>query len=91
MALEGKHPDFIVRQADPLNGGPPLADLAAAQRTPVEQFFVRSHGAIPEASAESWRLRISGLVRQSFVTLRSRPESRGTRASERTEPPIPNP
>jgi sulfite oxidase len=66
LAPEGKHPDFIVRQADPLNGGPPLSDLAAAQRTPVERFFVRSHGAIPEASAESWRLRISGLVRQEI-------------------------
>lgn len=64
MSPEGKHPDFITRQDDPLNGGSPLAELGAAQRTPVERFFVRSHGAIPQASAESWRLRISGRVRQ---------------------------
>ncbi|HEV7671701.1 MAG TPA: sulfite oxidase [Thermoanaerobaculia bacterium] len=63
MPPEGKHPDFIVRQDHPLNGGSPLGDLAAAQRTPAERFFVRSHGDIPQADAETWRLRISGLVR----------------------------
>ncbi len=64
MPPEGKHPDFIARQDEPLNGGSPLADLAASQRTPAERFFVRNHGDIPNLDAGSWRLKISGLVRE---------------------------
>lgn len=62
MGPEGKHPDFISRQEVPLNGGPPLSELGAAQRTPVENFFVRNHGEIPKVDAAAWRLRISGLA-----------------------------
>ena len=33
------------------------------QETPVEHFFVRSHGPVPEVDPASWRLRVEGLVR----------------------------
>jgi len=58
----GKDPATIVRQADPFNAGPPLPILRADFVTPVERFFVRSHGAVPEVDPDTYRLRISGLV-----------------------------
>ena len=58
----GKHPETLVRQDDPFNAGPPPARLAAAEITPVEDFFVRNHGGVPEVDPASYRLRIEGEV-----------------------------
>jgi sulfite oxidase len=58
----GKHPETLVRQDEPFNAGPPPARLAASEITPVEDFFVRNHGAVPEVDATAWRLRIEGEV-----------------------------
>ncbi len=62
MNRKGKHPEFIDRSENPWNGGPPLGELGASQRTPVDRFFVRSHGDIPKLDATAWRLKVSGLV-----------------------------
>lgn len=59
----GKSPTFVVYQAEPLNGGVPAAEAAGA-RTPVEGFFVRNHGPVPEVDPQSFRLRVDGLVRR---------------------------
>lgn len=56
-----KHPTFIVRQADPFNGGPALAQLIDTRVTPIEHFFVRSHGTIPMVNGDSFRLVVRGL------------------------------
>lgn len=54
-------PDLTVRTADPLNIESRV-DFLMGHETPVEHFFLRSHGAIPEIDAATWRLTIDGLV-----------------------------
>lgn len=51
---------LIVRSERPFNAEPPLARLAASFVTPVRDFYVRSHGAVPRPDPETWRLKISG-------------------------------
>lgn len=58
----GKHPAFIVRSHDPLNGGPPPELIGAADQTPTELFFVRNHGTVPCIDSASYRLEVDGLV-----------------------------
>jgi sulfite oxidase len=55
----GKPDDTIVHQEAPLNAEPPPAALAGAPVTPVERFYVRNHGAVPETAGP---LRVEGLV-----------------------------
>src|SRR4051812_10336389 len=58
-AAEG---DLIVRSQEPYNAEPPLASLVADPITPVKHFYVRNHGPIPKIDAESYKLRIEGMV-----------------------------
>src|SRR5689334_11345447 len=60
----GKHPGLLVRQEDPFNGGPDLPLLRRAAVTPNELFFVRNHGAVPEAADSSFRLIVGGRVQR---------------------------
>ena len=53
---------FIIRSADPLNGGPDLRTLDEQFITPNELFFVRNHGAIPEVDPGDYRLNVGGSV-----------------------------
>jgi sulfite oxidase len=64
--IRGKAADFIVRQAQPLNGGPAVKQMAVGFITPNEQFFVRNHGEIPTIDVGSFRLRVDGLVNTSL-------------------------
>ncbi len=57
-----KHPDFVVRQENPFNAGPPPRLLTQSYITPTNLFFVRSHGAVPEVDADSYRLEVNGQV-----------------------------
>ena len=59
----GKSPSFVVYEAEPLNGGAPAAE-AAGPRTPIDRFFVRNHGPVPEVDPDSFRLRVEGRVRR---------------------------
>lgn len=61
-----KHPAFIVRQASPFNGGPPLPELVADPVTPVGLFFVRNHAPTPRIDGDSFRLRVAGHVGRSL-------------------------
>lgn len=61
MAAPGKHPEMRVWQERPLNAETPPHLLAGAATTPVECFFVRSHGPLPEGSG-SPSLVVDGLV-----------------------------
>jgi sulfite oxidase len=60
----GKHPAFIVRAREPLNGGPPPELLLQAATTPADLFFVRNHGTIPEIDPAGYCLSIGGMVRR---------------------------
>jgi sulfite oxidase len=66
MTLFDKHPDFIVRQKDPFNGGPPSERLAAGFVTSNDLFFSRNHGDVPTVDRAAYRLTVDGLVDQSL-------------------------
>jgi sulfite oxidase len=57
-----KHSDFIVQSEQPFNGSAPLSYLCQQFMTPIELFFARNHGTIPEVDAAAYRLQIDGLV-----------------------------
>jgi sulfite oxidase len=59
-----KSPDFIFHQKTPPNGGPPLERLIEKFATPVQDFFLRTHGDIPEIDGSTFRLKIGGLVKR---------------------------
>lgn len=67
---------LLVRSAEPFNAEPTLARLAASFITPTEQFYVRSHGPVPQLDARSWRLSVSGdgprPIELSLADLKSR-------------------
>ena len=63
-ALANKNPDFIFHQKTPPNGGPPLERLIEDFATPVEDFFLRTHGDIPELDSSTYRLTVGGLVKR---------------------------
>ena len=54
--------DLITRQASPFNAEPPLPKLIEKWITPVNSFFVRSHGDVPALDAKELTLTIDGLV-----------------------------
>ena len=54
--------DLIARQVVPFNGEPPLNKLVENWITPVDSFFVRSHGNVPEIAAKDLKLTIDGMV-----------------------------
>lgn len=67
MTVFDKHPAFIVRQASPFNGGPPLDLLRRHMLTPAELFFVRNHGNVPEVNPASFRLEVGGAVERPLA------------------------
>jgi len=58
----GKRDDMIVHEPEPYNAEPPRGALAEAPLTPVSTFYSRNHGPIQHIDADSWRLRVDGLV-----------------------------
>ncbi len=70
MLIGGKLPSILaadesrllVHSKAPMNAEPPLPDLVRSWITPVESFFIRSHGNTPEINADSFRLTVEGLV-----------------------------
>ncbi|MBS0205441.1 MAG: molybdopterin-dependent oxidoreductase [Planctomycetes bacterium] len=54
--------DLITRQASPFNAEPPLDRLIEKWITPVNSFFVRSHGDVPELDVKDFTLTVDGLV-----------------------------
>jgi len=51
-----------VHKSEPLNAEPPLPALSEAFLTPVERFYIRTHGEIPRLDGARHRLRVEGLV-----------------------------
>jgi sulfite oxidase len=66
VAEKAASPKLIVRQESPFNAEPELATLVSSYLTPVEQFYVRSHGPVPKVDADSFRVKISGLVNRDL-------------------------
>ena len=71
-----KLPTFVVRNEDPLCGGPSLATLVERAETPPDALFVRNHGPVPTIDPDAFRLVVDGLVPRplelSLEDLRSR-------------------
>lgn len=65
MQPHGKHSDYVVWQTEPYNGEPPAALLRQSLVTPLDLFYTRNHGPVPEVDAATYRLSIDGLVRAS--------------------------
>lgn len=58
----GKRADMVVHGTDPYNAEPAPHALAGRHLTPVDTFYTRSHGPVPDIDPATWRLRIDGLV-----------------------------
>jgi sulfite oxidase len=52
----------IIRTTDPLNSEPPLVELVRDVITPVEWFYVRTHGTIPAIDEGRFVLEVDGAV-----------------------------
>lgn len=63
----GKRDDMIVRGHLPYNAEPPPAVLAGSDITPVDAFYARNHGRIPDTAPQQWRLAVDGLVERRLV------------------------
>ncbi|MCV7377402.1 sulfite oxidase [Mycobacterium alsense] len=61
-AVWDKRDDMIVRADLPYNAEPPPAVLAASDITPIDAFYARNHGRIPDTAPHRWQLRVDGLV-----------------------------
>lgn len=72
----GKRADMVVHGTEPYNAEPPRSALAAAPLTPLDAFYVRNHGPVPDLDPDTWRLELGGRVarpgRWSLADLRER-------------------
>ncbi|MFF8592327.1 sulfite oxidase [Streptomyces sp. NPDC015220] len=57
---------MVVHEREPFNAEPPRAALAGRRRTPVDAFYSRNHGPIPDIEPAAWRLRVDGLVTRAL-------------------------
>jgi sulfite oxidase len=62
VALWGKRDDMVVHETEPYNAEPPPDQLAGRLLTPVESFYSRNHGSVPDLDPRAWRLTVDGLV-----------------------------
>lgn len=58
----GKRHDMIVRSELPYNAEPPPAVLADSDITPIDAFYARNHGPVPEITPQQWQLTVGGCV-----------------------------
>jgi sulfite oxidase len=66
MSRYGKRADLIVHEREPFNAETGLAALAEGPLTATDAFYVRGHGAVPEADPATWRLQVRGLVEREL-------------------------
>ena len=62
-----KRPDIIVHEESPFNAEPAPSALCGRDITPVDTFYSRNHGPIPEIAKDDWRLTMNGLVTTPLV------------------------
>lgn len=58
----GKRPDTIVHEESPFNCEPSPSALSGRYITPVDTFYSRNHGPIPDVAKDAWRLAVGGRV-----------------------------
>lgn len=58
----GKSAAVIVHERSPFNAESAAAALARDEITPLDTFYCRNHGPIPDIPVEDWRLTVDGLV-----------------------------
>ncbi|MCW6509651.1 sulfite oxidase [Lichenifustis flavocetrariae] len=66
FVLSNPKRDFIVHRSEPLNAEPPLDRLRAGFVTRTEDFYVRSHGALPDLDAATHKVRMTGKVTRTL-------------------------
>ena len=71
----GKRTDTIVHEIDPYNAEPTPTALAASFLTPIDTFYSRNHGPVPDVDPGTWRLEVGGLVARPLTLGRSELES----------------
>ena len=64
FGLSHPKPDLIVHSAKPLNAEPPLDRLRRGFVTKTADFYIRSHGNLPDLDADTHKVRVMGKVRQ---------------------------
>jgi sulfite oxidase len=64
--LVHKSPDFVFHQEVPPNGGPPLNRLVEEFVTGEPDFFLRTHGDIPELNLSTYLLTVAGLTSKTY-------------------------
>jgi sulfite oxidase len=57
-----KRDDMIVYGTEPYNAEAPRPALAACALTPIETFYARNHGPIPDIDPGEWRVELAGLL-----------------------------
>ncbi len=62
----GKRADMIVHEAEPYNAEAPRGALVGQQLTALDSFYCRNHSVIPAIDADSWELRVDGLVERTL-------------------------
>lgn len=60
--MQGKREDMLVHEREPYNAEPCRAALGRSPLTPVDTFYSRNHGPVPDLDPETWRLTVDGLV-----------------------------
>ncbi len=60
--MQGKRADMLVHEREPYNAEPCRAALGRSPLTPVDTFYSRNHGPVPDLDPETWRLTVDGLV-----------------------------
>jgi len=58
--------DLFVHPGEPLNAEPELENLVASRITPLQHFYVRNHGPIPQLTADQVRLTVDGMVHKKL-------------------------
>jgi sulfite oxidase len=58
---------MVMHGANPYNAEPPPCALADRTLTPLDTFYSRNHGPIPDLDPISWRLTVDGLVERPLT------------------------
>ncbi len=66
MTPHGKRSDTLVHQREPYNAEPSQVALAQSSLTPVDTFYARCHGPMPQLEPTAWRLGLGGLVEREL-------------------------
>lgn len=58
---------MLVHEAEPFNAEPRPRALAGSAVTPLDVFYVRGHGRVPELDARTWRVHVGGMAERPLA------------------------